>query len=121
MGWEYSTGDRGSEWHEGYLAAEFDDGRLALGIGGTGIPPGHLAVDRYGDGSFGEEAVRRHGGTPEFETRPVWRSDRLAGRLQLLSSRILDARGTMAQPTVLDSCGVTDQARPQYVSDLCGR
>lgn len=71
MGWEYSTGDRGSEWHEGYLAAEFDDGRLALGIGGTGIPPGHLAVDRYGDGSFGQEAVRRHGGTPEFETRPA--------------------------------------------------
>jgi hypothetical protein len=71
MGWEYSTGDRGSEWHEGYLVAEFEDRKRALGISGTGIPPGHLAVDRYGDGSFGQEAVRRHGGDPAFETRPA--------------------------------------------------
>jgi hypothetical protein len=71
MGWEYSTGDRGSEWHEGYLVAEFDDGLRALGITGTGVPPGHLAVDQYGDGTFGQEAVRRHGGQPEFMTRPA--------------------------------------------------
>lgn len=71
MGWEYSVGDRGSEWHEGYLVAEFDDGRRALGITGTGVPPGHLAVDQYGDGTFGQEAVRRHGGQPEFMTRPA--------------------------------------------------
>jgi hypothetical protein len=71
MGWEYSTGDRGSEWHEGYLVAEFEDGLRALGISGTGIPIGHLAVDQYGDGTFGHEAVRRHGGQPEFATRPA--------------------------------------------------
>lgn len=71
MGWEHSLGDRGSEWHEGYMAAEFDDGHRALGISGSGIPEGHLAVDRYGDGTFGQEAVRRHGGEPEFQTRPA--------------------------------------------------
>jgi hypothetical protein len=71
MGWEYSLGDRGSEWHEGYMAAEFEDGCRALGISGTGIPPGHLAVDQYGDGTFGQEAVRRHGGDAAFQTRPA--------------------------------------------------
>lgn len=71
MGWEYSTGDRGGDWHEGYLVAEFEDGLHALGISGTGIPPGHLAVDQYGDGTFGQEAVRRHGGQAEFATRPA--------------------------------------------------
>lgn len=53
------------------MAAEFDDGLRALGIGGTGIPPGHLAVDQYGDGTFGQEAVRRHGGDAAFQTRPA--------------------------------------------------
>lgn len=71
MGWEYSTGDRGSEWHEGYLVPEFEDGLRAFGISGSGVPPGHLAVDQYGDGTFGQEAVRRHGGQPEFVTRPA--------------------------------------------------
>ncbi|ASL12215.1 hypothetical protein U8D42_28800 (plasmid) [Mycobacterium europaeum] len=71
MGWEHSLGDRGSEWHEGFMAAEFDDGRGALGILGTGIPPGHLAVDQYGDGTWGQEAVRRHGGDAAFVTRPA--------------------------------------------------
>jgi hypothetical protein len=71
MGWEYSTGDQGSEWHEGYMVAEFEDGRRALGISGAGIPPGHLAVDQYGDGTFGQEAVRRHGGDAAFQTRPA--------------------------------------------------
>src|SRR6478609_8935181 len=71
MGWEHLLGDRGSEWHEGYMAAEFEDGRGALGISDTGIPPGHLAVDQYGDGTFGQEAVRRHGGEAAFQTRPA--------------------------------------------------
>ncbi|QZH69411.1 AsnC family protein [Mycolicibacterium farcinogenes] len=51
--------------------AEFEDGLRALGISGTGIPPGHLAVDQYGDGTWGQEAVRRHGADPEFLTRPA--------------------------------------------------
>jgi hypothetical protein len=71
MGWEHSLGDRGSEWHEGYMAAEFEDGYRALGIGGTGIPPGHLAVDQYRDGTFGQEAVRRHDGDAAFQIRPA--------------------------------------------------
>jgi hypothetical protein len=71
MGWEHSPGEPGSEWHEGYMAAEFDDGLRALGILGTGIPPGHLAVDQYGDGTWGQEAVRRHGGDATFVTRPA--------------------------------------------------
>ncbi|OBB95860.1 hypothetical protein [Mycolicibacterium peregrinum] len=72
MGWEYSTGgDRASEWHEGFLVAEFVDGKRALGICGAGIPTGHLAVDQYGDGSFGQEAVARHGGDGAFHTRPA--------------------------------------------------
>lgn len=70
MGWEYTTGDGGSEWHEGFLAAEFEDGLRALGASGTGVPPGYLAVDQYGDGTFGQEAVRLHGGQPEFAIRP---------------------------------------------------
>lgn len=70
MGWEHSLGGRGSEWHEGYVAAEFVDGCRALGISGTGVPPGYLAVDQYGDGTFGKEAVRRHGGEGTFQTRP---------------------------------------------------
>jgi hypothetical protein len=37
----------------------------------TGIPPGPLAVDQYGDGTFGQEAVRRHGGEAAFQTRPA--------------------------------------------------
>lgn len=53
------------------MAAEFDDGLRALGILGTGIPAGHLAVDQYGDGTWGQEAVRRHGGDAEFQTRPA--------------------------------------------------
>ena len=53
------------------MAAEFEDGYRALGISGTGIPPGHLAVDQYGDGTFGQEAVRRHGGEAAFRTRPA--------------------------------------------------
>lgn len=77
MGWEHSLGDQGDqgdqgdEWHEGYMAAEFVDGRRALGISGAEIPPGHLAVDQYDDGTWGQEAVRRHAGSPEFQTRPV--------------------------------------------------
>jgi len=72
MGWEYcSTGEQGSEWHEGYMVAEFEDGLRALGISGAGIPPGHLAVDQYGDGTFGQDAVRRHGGDAAFLTRPA--------------------------------------------------
>lgn len=71
MGWEHSLSDRSGEWHEGFMAAEFEDGQRALGILGTGIPPGHLAVDRYGDGTFGQEAVRRHGGDAAFQTRPA--------------------------------------------------
>jgi hypothetical protein len=71
MGWEYSTGGQGGEWHEGYMVAEFEDGLRALGISGAGIPPGHLAVDQYGDGTFGQEAVRRHGGEAAFLTRPA--------------------------------------------------
>ena len=66
-----SLGDRGSEWHEGYMAAEFDDGCRALGISGSGIPDGHLAVDQHGDGTFGQEAVRRHGGEAAYQTRPA--------------------------------------------------
>ncbi len=71
MGWEHLLGDRGSEWHEGFMAAEFDDGYRALGISGSGIPEGHLAVDQHGDGTFGQEAVRRHGGDAAFQTRPA--------------------------------------------------
>lgn len=71
MGWEYSTGDQGGEWHEGYMVAEFEDGLRALGISGAGIPRGHLAVDQYGDGTFGQESVRRHGGDAAFLTRPA--------------------------------------------------
>ncbi|MFL0286896.1 hypothetical protein ACJH6J_24015 [Mycobacterium sp. SMC-18] len=71
MGWEYAPGGRSGEWHEGYLVAEFDDGQRAFGLFGIGIPAGHLAVDQYGDGTWGEEAVRRHGGRPEFQTRPA--------------------------------------------------
>ena len=71
MGWEYAPGGRSSEWHEGYLVAEFDDGQRAFGLFGTGIPAGHLAVDQYGDDTWGQEAVRRHGGRPDFQTRPA--------------------------------------------------
>ena len=53
------------------MAAEFDDGLRALTILGTGIPPGHLAVDQYGDGSWGQDAFRRHGGEAAFLTRPA--------------------------------------------------
>ncbi|WP_142383326.1 hypothetical protein [Mycobacterium intracellulare] len=52
MGWEYSAGNRGSDWHEGYLIAEFENNDQALTVLGSGIPPGHLAVERYEDGSF---------------------------------------------------------------------
>lgn len=69
MGWEHSLGDRGSEWHEGYLVAEFKDGRRSFGISGSGIPPGHLAVDQYGDGTWGQDAVRLRGGDVAFQTR----------------------------------------------------
>ncbi|WP_066904301.1 AsnC family protein [Mycolicibacterium houstonense] len=75
MGWEYYPGDAGDHqgggWHEGFLVAEFDDGKRALGISGTSIPVGHLAVDQYGDGSFGQEAASRHGGDGAFHTRPA--------------------------------------------------
>lgn len=71
MGWEHYLGDRGSEWHEGYLVAEFEDGRRAFGISGSEIPPGHLAVDQHGDGTWGQDAVRRHGGDAAFQTRPA--------------------------------------------------
>lgn len=71
MGWEHALGARGSEWHEGYMAPEFDDGYRAFAILGTGIPPGHLAVDQHGDGTWGQEAVRRHGGDAAFLTRPA--------------------------------------------------
>jgi len=53
------------------MAAEFDDGRRALGILGTGVPAGHLAVDQYGDGTWGQEAVRRHGGQAARLFRPA--------------------------------------------------
>ncbi|MDV3133266.1 hypothetical protein [Mycobacterium sp. 29Ha] len=53
------------------MVAEFEDGLRALGISGAGIPPGHLAVDQYGDGTFGQDAVRRHGGDAAFLTRPA--------------------------------------------------
>lgn len=71
MGWEHSLGDRGSEWHEGFMVAEFEDGRRAFGIRASGIPSGHLAVDQHGDGTWGQDAVRRHGGDAAFHTRPA--------------------------------------------------
>ena len=53
------------------MAAEFEDGRRALGISDTGIRSGHLAVYQYGDGTWGQEAVRRYGGEAAFQTRPA--------------------------------------------------
>lgn len=71
MGWEYSPGGHGSGRHEGFMVAEFDDGCLALGIQAATIPDGHLAVDQHGDGTWGQEAVQRHGGQPHLHTRPA--------------------------------------------------
>lgn len=72
MGWEYSSCDGGGEWHEGFLVAEFGDGLRARSVAGTGmIPAGHLAVDQHGDGTWGREAARRHGGQPDLQTRPA--------------------------------------------------
>jgi hypothetical protein len=53
MGWTYESETIGhDEWHEGYLVPEFEDGDRGIGTSGSGIPPGHIAVERRDDNSF---------------------------------------------------------------------
>ncbi|ORW06401.1 hypothetical protein [Mycobacterium kyorinense] len=53
MGWTYESDTAGhDEWHEGYLVPEFDNGDRGMGLSGSGIPPGHVAVESLGNGSY---------------------------------------------------------------------
>lgn len=53
MGWTYeSTSPGHDEWHEGYVVPEFGNGDRGLPISGTGIPAGHIAVERLGDNTY---------------------------------------------------------------------
>lgn len=53
MGWTYESDIPGEdECHEGYMLPEFAGGELGRPIRGTGIPPGHIAIERRDDGSW---------------------------------------------------------------------
>jgi hypothetical protein len=53
MGWTYQSDTVGhDEWHEGYLASEFENGDRGIGVSGSGIPPGHIAVEHRDDGTY---------------------------------------------------------------------
>jgi hypothetical protein len=53
MGWTYESDTPAhDEWHEGYMLPQFGGGELGRPIGGAGIPPGHIAVERADDGSW---------------------------------------------------------------------
>ena len=71
MGWEHSLGDRGSEWHEGHMAAEFEDGYRALGIAAPAFRLDISPSTSMATAHSARKPVRRHGGEAAFQTRPA--------------------------------------------------